>query len=181
MKQHGGVGLLLSMLGCIYSGTGNAFPTGAPPGYTGAVGEADCSHCHSGELDGIPPEFELQGLDQEVTAGARRVLTLLLSHPDMQVAGVQISVRLDGSSIKHIDHLHSTGLKPVLNDGIVYLNHTAPIPAKAGQVTVTIEWNVPQVPGGAVINVAVVAGNDDESPLGDSVAIIEQHIRILPD
>jgi hypothetical protein len=99
----------------------------------------------------------------------------------MQAAGIQISARFAGGNTQAGD-LKSPGLTPVLGgNGVAYLNHTAPLPAVAGRVEFKVEWAVPEASGDVVINAALVAGNNDASPLGDSVVTVEQHVRITPD
>jgi hypothetical protein len=160
-RMHG----LLAGLGClvVYINI-SAYPTGAPPGHTGAQGEADCSNCHSGELADTAPTLELSGFATTVEAGSHQLLELVLSHPEMQVAGIQAAVRALDKQSGDAGRLCAQELKSIQADEIVYINHTNPINAESGKVKISIEWDVPKdFSGNATINVAMVAGNSDES------------------
>jgi len=64
-------------------------------------------------------------------------------------------------------------------DGIRYLNHTRTTPAEAEELTDqmltewTILWQAPEKPGAVTFHAAAVAGNDDNSPIGDNVYRLE--------
>jgi len=157
-----------------------AFPDGAPVKHTGAVGENDCASCHFGQLSNTSPVLELSGFGNALQAGRPHTLTFVFTHADMKVAGMQITVRTPGDTPDNTGRMHSPQFRAVFSDGIAYLNHTAPINAEDGRVVITLEWDVPEYVGEAVINAALVAGNDDQSPFGDSVITIEQRVNILP-
>lgn len=156
-----------------------AYPTGAPPGHAGAAGGADCGSCHFGTLDDAsPPVLELTGLADSVPAGSRQILSFRLSHPAMRTAGIQLSLRT-GDTGARTSGLHADGAGTTEEEGVIYLNHLQPFPARAdGFVSIPVQWMVPDQSGTVIINAAMLAANDDESPLGDSVVTIERVVDI---
>lgn len=158
-----------------------AFPIGAPGLMTGGPGEMDCTNCHLGKLSDARPRLRLDGLTDRVKSGSHQLFTLTLTHPDMNVAGIQTVIRplQDEHEQQDVGHLQSAQLTILKKDGLVYLNHGHPLTAKAGKVIVTVEWDVPMTSGFAILNTAMVAANGDGSPFGDSVVILEKTIEII--
>ena len=107
------------------------------------------------------------------------MITLLLSHPDMQVAGIQATIRSVGEAPERAGRLFSSNLNTIVNGGITYLNHARPLLPVSGKVTVTLVWNVPDVIETTIFNAAMVAANNDLSPFGDTVVKIEKTIEIV--
>ena len=157
----------------------SAYPTGAPPGHTGAAGGTDCGSCHFGTLDDASaPALDLNGLADTVPAGSRQLLSFRLSHPSMRAAGIQLSLRAADASAMTGD-LQADGAGMTVEEGVIYLNHLQPFPAGAdGVVSIPVRWTVPAQAGTVIINAAMLAANDDESPLGDSVVTIERVVDI---
>ncbi|MEX2352632.1 MAG: choice-of-anchor V domain-containing protein [Gammaproteobacteria bacterium] len=175
-------GLLAGLGGLFWFINISALPTGAPPGHAGADGENDCSSCHFGELADTAPALELSGLTATMKAGSHQVFELVLSHPDMRVAGIQATVRAMDKNPGAAGRLQARGLKSIQIDENVYISHTNPINAESGQVKITMEWDVPKdFSGNATINAAMVAGNDDESAFGDSALSLERQVIIISD
>jgi hypothetical protein len=173
--------ICLVILGCLlFSSINLSYPTGAPAAHTGAAGEDDCSNCHFGDLGETPPVLKVAGLSDVIRAGSHLVISLKLSHPEMQVAGIQATIRSLGDSPGPAGQLNSDQLMSGVNNGIAYLNHVKPLQSDAGTVTVILEWNVPELTKTAVFNAAMVAANNDFSPFGDSVVKLEQTIEIRP-
>jgi hypothetical protein len=182
MQSHWQISrFILCLSGLLFTNATTAFPTGAPVQHTGARGEPDCSNCHFGELGSSPPTLRLEALDSSVSAGSQQMITFLISHPDLLVAGIQLSLRTIDDLTESAGDLYSQQLKAETFNKVVYLNHIEPIPALAGTARIQLQWNVSEVVGKVVFNAALVAGNNDNSPFGDSVMTLEHYVNIISD
>lgn len=167
--------LPLLMVFCL---TAEAYPDGAPPGHTGGFGEADCSVCHAGGMaDEAEVVFELP---ESMAAGQTVGFILSVSHPDMKSLGLQLTAgkKSDKPLRPLAINLEGIKLRSREDRGFIYLSHQQPIPADDGQVQIKGTWQTPPKSGEVVINLALVASNDDLSPLGDAVITLSRHTEI---
>lgn len=153
------------------------YPEGAPPRHSGGFGEADCSQCHFGGRDSPEATLTLHDFD-DLRAGAETTLELQLSASYAEVAGFQLTVRdLNGKQLGSFvsQPQQATGSA----DGVTYLTHSAPMTASDGKVLWPIAWQAPEaLPEVLVVHASAVAGNQDQSPLGDSVLVLEQRVKV---
>ena len=162
-----------------------AFPDGAPPAPTGGFSEPHCESCHFG---GDPPAdkagLRLKHLGDTYEPGRIYEFILHLVDPGKVVAGFQMSVRFidaPGQSAGRLE-ADSDGLGVIEKDGVQYLGHRE-VRLRNGNgddFRWRIRWTAPETfADDVVFHVAAVAGNDDESPLGDTVYVLTH--RLQPD
>ena len=158
-----------------------AFPTGAPSEHTGAPGEKNCTSCHFGSLNETKPELTLTGLENSIKPGSQLIITLRLSHKKMKVGGIQLSIRSVNDKNLSPGDMYSSQLVSSYTKGIVYLNHQYPLQNYLDTLKITIHWKVPENEDIVLLNVAMVAGDNDLSPFGDSVVLLQRKIKINHD
>ncbi len=93
------------------------------------------------------------------------------------MAGFQLSIRslTDGGQAGEL--YPAAGQQKISSADVLYLTHTEPSVISQAGVTWDISWTAPEgVPVPVVLHAAAVAGNDDESPLGDSVHLLIQKL-----
>jgi len=153
-----------------------SYPEGAPARHSGGFGEADCGQCHFGGEDSPEAALTLSNLDA-VRAGAETTFKLQLSDSYAEVAGFQLTIRdLDGKQLGRLVGGAQQSTQEA--DQVTYLTHNAPAEATNGAAQWQIVWQAPNtLPAALVVNASVVAANHDESPLGDSVLVLEQRIK----
>lgn len=162
-----------------------AFPEGAPPAHTGGFGEPHCESCHLGaDLPADNTGLRLNNLGDTYEPGKIYEFVLHLVGPGKVVAGFQMSVRFidapyHGQSAGRLEG-DSDGLRVIEKDEVQYLGHREARRGNSDGFRWRIRWIAPETPAGDVVfHVAAVAGNDDESPLGDTVHVLTH--RLQPD
>ena len=152
----------------------------APPlAHTGGFSEPTCLTCHmDGELNEPGGTLAIEGLPARYEAGKRYTLTLVITHPQLKVAGFELSARFESGadSAKQAGKLAATGdrVAVTLEDGtrVQYAHHLLPgiTPPAPGSARWTIEWTAPTNPSAPVVfHAAANAGNDNNSPMGDYI------------
>jgi hypothetical protein len=153
-----------------------AYEDGAPGGYTGGFGEDDCSACHAdNERNAAGGALFVDGLPAVYVPGRVYPISIVLTHPELASAGVQLSMRYtDGSDAGLLEG--TTGeLEPLADGDTTYLQHSrAALPDDAHNVRWQLLWRAPLRPGRVLLHVAANAANDDRSALGDFVYTAEQ-------
>jgi hypothetical protein len=157
-----------------------AFRDGPPARVSGGFGEDDCSVCHvSDALNEPAGRLTLTGLPEQVIAGRAYALTLQLSRPGLITAGFQLAIRVADESAQ-AGRLEAAGPNPrrvvvFESRGIQFAQHTAPEipPGVEGVVRWPLTWTAPAEPGRIAVHAAAVAGDGDESELGDYVYTLE--------
>lgn len=161
-----------------------AFPEGAEAGHSGAPGQDDCSACHFAGAN--PTEYSglvLEGLPDSVSAGKRYELVLKLSDPEGRVGGFQLYAASDnfgelepGEGQKTLEQTDANGAQKI------YVTHAHPAatePHKNGEQVAQwrFHWTAPEELNELMFYIAAVAGDGDDSPVGDNVYLLEVPVR----
>jgi hypothetical protein len=154
---------------------GRAMRDMPPTARTGGFGEETCQSCHfHAEVDAGSGSLTLRGVPDRFEYGQRYVLTLIMTHPAMAVAGFQLSARFeDGAQAGSFapTAFQSRSLAVSTDAGIQYVHHLLDGTAPAAPDTArwTILWTAPGSGGHVIFHAVGSAGDDDDSPLGDFV------------
>jgi len=151
-----------------------AYPDGAPPGHVGAGYQPDCSTCHFAGPDPQPQSgLELRGLPERVEAGQLYELVLLLRDPEGRVGGFQVMVETDDGD-QAGELIPVAGQQVQDHEGLQYLGHaevqSSMVDRKTGQKqnSWVVNWRAPSQLATFQIFMTAVAGDNDQSPLGDN-------------
>jgi hypothetical protein len=167
---------LLVLIG-LFTGNANAFVDGPPPGTTGGFGEDTCRQCHFDyELNHASGSFRLDGIPESYTAGQEYVITLHLTHPQMERGGFELAARFSSGSLSG----RQAGSFEALDDRVAivkgkdgameYVRQTRSGSAvqPKGASNWSVRWRAPgDAAGPVVFHAAANAANFDDSPLGD--------------
>lgn len=152
------------------------FRDGPPARVTGGFGEDTCHACHSGNaVDDAGGRLALGGFPERYAPGESYELELALSRPKMTAAGFQLAVRHagDGTQAGRIgvppESPASVGLLDERHVRFAHHLQPAVLPPDAETVRWRLSWTAPEASRQVVVHVAAVAGDGDESQLGDYV------------
>lgn len=155
------------------------FRDGPPARVTGGFGEDSCLACHSGQALNEPGgRLTLTRFPERFTPGATYELELALSRPETTVAGFELAVRhADQTQAGRIRVPAGSEERIGLSDerGVQFAHHLLPDAALAhdGAVRWRLDWTAPDSTGRVVVHAAAVAGDGDDSELGDHVYTLE--------
>ena len=156
-----------------------AMREGPPLAHTGGFGEPTCIACHfDGELNEPSGSLTIDGVPARYAARARYRLTITVRHPELQLAGFELSARFatGADSGKQAGTLTIDDDRAAISTDsatrVQYAHHlrsgTTPLSPGVGRWTVS--WAAPSAGSAPVIiHVAANAGNDNDSPLGDYI------------
>lgn len=164
--------LLAFVLAAVSFGTAGAFEEGPPPANTGGFGETDCSSCHfDNALNAAEGTLALTGVPEFFVPGQRYALTVSLDHPQLVVAGFQLSVRTaDGKPAGELAVTgNDVGTVVPGNTGITYAQHKRPRHKSDGGIRWVVTWRAPDEDVAVIVNVAANAANYDVSAFGDHI------------
>ncbi len=163
---------------------GHLFRDGPPARVTGGFGEDSCYACHwnGPENDGVGT-LEIGGLPEVWEPGREYELEVTLFRPGMVVGGFQLATRFAADE-EQAGTLAPAGGEDqrvgVLEDGgVQFAHHLLAGIELTGEDTVrwTMVWTAPSEAGGSVvIHLSSVAGDGDESQIGDHVYTAELEI-----
>ncbi len=157
------------------------FRDGPPARVTGGFGEDSCFACHSGNaLNEVGGRLTLSGFPERYDPGATYELELMLSRPSkLAVAGFQLAIR-------HAANKMQAGtIRPPAEDeerigllderGTQFAHHRLAevTPPVGTSVRWKLAWIAPENAGQVVAHAAAVAGDGDDSQLGDYVYTLE--------
>jgi hypothetical protein len=175
-------GLLVAAASLLAAGStrvhGRAFPYGALPGTTGGFGEPTCLMCHMGaDLNDPAGSLTIEGLPERYTPGQAYRLIVRLRRPQMAAAGFQLSARTAAGAQAGTLAVPqgAAAVKVETGAGIQYAGHTEPGSrlATPGAAAWTVVWTAP-ASGPVTFSAAANAADDDRSPLGDYVYVLER-------
>jgi hypothetical protein len=156
------------------------FRDGPPAQVTGGFGGDSCIACHSGNaLNDDAGQLTLQEFPERYTPGTTYDFELTLSRPPaIAAAGFQLAVRLaDSTQAGSILVPAEDQARIALLDerGVRYAHHrlVEPAPPASGTVRWKLSWTAPEAVGEIFVHAAAVAGDGDESQLGDHVYTLE--------
>ncbi len=121
-----------------------------------------CDGCHGSGLS-VPPDVAVTADPATLSPGSSVTFTLTIRSPGIQDGGAYVTT----GGVGTLQALAGEGLA-VNAQG---LTHTAPKPASNGAVTFRFGWKAPATPGAVDVHVAVLAGNGNDAPTGDSPGI----------
>jgi hypothetical protein len=155
----------------------DAYPDGAPPGFSGGFREDSCHACHfSQDLNAPPGRVAIDGVPTQYEPGTRYTLTITLSRNDMKVAGFQLTARFKDGGAQAGTLAPSSSQEPlrvvIARDGAVqYANQNKEGSAisEPGIAKWQVEWVAPAGGGAVLINVAANAADGNGSADGDYV------------
>lgn len=159
------------------------FRDGPPAAVTGGFGEDSCYACHWDSLNDGKGELRIVGLPERFEPGDAYPLQVVLTRPGMEVAGFQLSARFAEDGGQAGDLVPGEGEKgrvSVATQGEVqYIQHLLPGIVLAGPDSASwaMVWKAPTASGPVKFHVAAVAGDDDESQIGDFVYTVEKDSR----
>jgi hypothetical protein len=157
-----------------------AFKDGPPARVTGGFGEDSCYACHfDGEPNPEPGRLSIEGVPGRFEPGVAYTLRVTLSHPGMAVGGFQLAARYveSGEQAGTVEAGEDEeGRVGVLSDrGIDYIHHLlgGTEPTAPDTAHWSVVWRAPASGGEVVFHAAGLAGDGDESQIGDHVFTTE--------
>jgi len=160
------------------------FRDGPPAAVTGGFGEDSCHACHWGDDVNDPGgALRLLGVPKRFEAGEAYSIEVVLARPDMKVGGFQLAVRFsdDGNQAGTVKPgpEEEERVAVLEQGGVQYVQHrlegiTLPAPGTARWMVV---WTAPEEGNPVSFHVSAVAGDDDESQIGDFVYTEESRSR----
>lgn len=159
-----------------------AYPDGAPPGFSGGFREESCHACHfHQELNATPRQLVVAGVPATLTPGQRYTVTIMLSRDGMKRAGFQLAARFkhDGAQAGALmlSAIDPKRVKIENQSGVLYAGHNTAGSEVAGngQIQWSVDWVAPAAGGPVVFNIAANAADGDERVDGDFVytAVLE--------
>jgi hypothetical protein len=157
----------------LIAGAAWAYPDGAPWGASDPAADESCASCH---YDYDPVEdssaIAIDGLSDDISAGATYTLELRFAPADARIAAFQLTLRTAGDDpgafVAGPDDVEMLG-------GAIRSSKPRTVD---GGVSWTVSWRAPDEPGTSVeFLVAASAANDDQSPFGDTIHY--RAIRVL--
>ncbi len=157
-----------------WCGVASAFDNGPLPGHTGALGQPDCTVCHSdNSANSQGGSVTLSGLPDTFLAGQQYSISVALEDKKLSSGGFQLTIRdTGGVSVGEFD-ANQNDVK-IVRDGDTgnsYVQHGTPRNKRTDESGIqwTVVWTAPECNALVTVAVAAVAANDDASPLGDNV------------
>ena len=145
-------------------------------------GEGSCWACHW-DFDENDPggKVSLEGIPDAFVPGQRYSVTLSLSREGMVTAGFQMAVRFeDGSQAGTLevggDEERRVGIST--DRDVQFAQHRLEgVPSPDASTRWTVTWTAPASGSGpAIFNVSALAGDGDESQVGDYVHTLERKV-----
>ena len=174
------VGAVVALSGAAFPRA--AFPDGPPAAVTGGFGEDSCLSCHLGSALNEPGgTIEVLGLPDQYEPGRSYTLRLTLTRGGMAVGGFQLATR-------HADGSQAGSLEPAAEEGqrmavqkhrdVQYLQHLLDgiTPSAPDTIAWSAIWTAPTEGGAVSFHAAAVAGDKDESQMGDYVYTLERQL-----
>lgn len=155
--------LALAALCC--AGSAHAYPEGAPWGAANPDADESCATCH---FDADPvrdsAQLNLTGVPRDIEPGQRYELVLQFDATGAVVAGFQVVIRTGGAQAGTISAVSA-------NVEAIGAAVRSTEPATANEVIRWVfSWQAPAaIKAPVVFHTAALAGNDDGSPLGDTL------------
>jgi hypothetical protein len=166
-----------------------AYPEGAPPGFSGGFGEQSCHACHfHAEPNSGPGRVTIAGAPERYVRGERYTMTVTLARPGMKVAGFQFTARAKDGGAQAGTLAPAQGEDERIGvdaqSNIQYANQrkTGTAPAAADTARWTLVWTAPQTNVPVTFHVAANAADGDGTAEGDYVytTVVESTPSVLP-
>lgn len=168
--------LLALVVGAVADG--DAMREAPPAAHTGGFDEATCQDCHfEAEPNTGPGRVTLTGLPAQYAPGAAYRLTVTLVQKDLKVGGFQLSARdPNGAQAGTLAPADTQRTRVTVAGDVAYIHHVLAGTAPVGPDTArwSFVWTAPRSGVEVRFHIAANAANDDGSPLGDLVYLLEQ-------
>ena len=153
-----------------------AYPEGAPPGFSGGLGEQSCHACHfHAEPNAEGGRLTLAGVPERYVPGERYSITVTLAKPGMKVAGFQLATRAKegGTQAGTLEPGPGESARIGIDTqgAIQYANQRSKgthVESPSG-ATWTVVWTAPTTNVPVAIHVAANAADGDGTAEGDYV------------
>jgi hypothetical protein len=152
------------------------FKDGPPARVSGGFGEETCWACHFDNEENDPSgTLVITGVPDRFSPGGRYELILTLSRPGMAVGGFQLTARVeeDGTQAGELEPGpgEEARIGVLTERDVQYVHHLLPgVELTAdGQARWRVIWTAPSAAGSVLFHAAAVAGDGDESQIGDFV------------
>lgn len=158
------------------------FRDGPPAAVTGGFGEDSCLACHfDNGLNEPRGTLEVLGLPEEYEPGGSYTLRLTLTRGGMVVGGFQLAARHeDGSQAGSLEPGPDDTARAALQThrDVQYLQHLLDgiTPSAPDTIGWSAIWTAPASGGAVSFHAAAVAGDNDESQMGDYVYTLERQV-----
>ena len=165
-----------------------AYREGPPPGHTGAFGEPDCGACHFDAIRDDAAGALRIDVPGEYRPGRSYVLTITVSHPDLDAAGFQATARFAGggslgAQAGRLEAVDGRTRVQVGENGVSYASQSergAP-PSADGESVWTLRWTAPDGGDPVRFDAAAQVANDDDSEFGERLYLASAGIRPGPE
>jgi hypothetical protein len=167
------------------------FRDGPPARVTGGFDEDSCVACHADQpVNDAEGRLTLSGFPKRYAPGRTYEIELALSRPQLKAAGFELAVR-DARARTQAGKLEipaGSGERIGLSDerGVQFAHHLRPeqpmqqdasAAPEAAAARWALSWTAPDAGGPVVLHAAAVAGDGDDSELGDFVYTTEAASR----
>lgn len=157
------------------------FRDGPPARVTGGFGEDSCVACHFGnDVNDPAGRLTLTGLPERYVPGTTYTLELKLTRqPKITAAGFELAVRVAAGATQagtiQVPAEDEARIGLLDERGIRFAHHRLAETAAPDTDTASwkLSWTAPESAGKVVVHAAAVAGDGDESQLGDHVYTLE--------
>ncbi len=157
-----------------------AFPEGPPARLTGGFGEDSCHACHW-EFEENPAEGELRisGFPEEYEPGRTYELRIGLERSGISVAGFQLAARHAGDTTQagsfDVPAEEEDRVEVVTEREIEFAQHRLGgiEPEEEGATGWSVRWTAPTSDARVLLHASAVAGDGDQSQMGDRVYTVE--------
>jgi hypothetical protein len=148
----------------------------APPGFSGGFKEQSCHACHFHEnLNSGPGRVAITGVPATFAARERYAITVTLTHPQMKLAGFQLTTRFQDGGAQAGTLAPGPGEEERIGidaqGDVQYANQRRKGAALSAPETArwSLVWIAPETTDPVVFHVAANAANDDGTAEGDYI------------
>lgn len=174
------VGFALAMACLLSAAAAPLFRDGPPARVTGGFGEDSCFACHweGKQNDGLG-RLDVMGFPATFDPGRSYRLQVELARSGMKAAGFQLAVRHATDTTQAGDIAvppDEAGRIAVISEqDVLFAQHLLPATRVDGTGTARwhLDWTAPHHGGTVLLHVSAVAGDADESQMGDHVYTLE--------
>lgn len=159
------------------------FMDGPPARVTGGFGEDSCQDCHWDFEVGDPAgNLRVEGIPGAFVPGESYPITVVLSRPAMESGGFQLAARFASDTTQagsfDVSERDRARVRVNTDRDVQFVQHTLEgVPVERPHVTAwTVIWTAPGGggPGDPILfHASAVAGDGDESQVGDFVYVFE--------
>jgi hypothetical protein len=162
------------------------FMDGPPARVTGGFGEDSCQACHwDYELNDPGGSLRVEGIPEVFVPGESYPITVVLSRGGMGAGGFQLATRFEADTLQAGMLAPDPGdverLEVASDRNVQFAQHrlggTRPLRPHATAWTLTWTAPTPREAGPVLFHVSAVAGDGDDSQVGDLVYVFEQRVE----